>query len=325
MQTGRIVHDIELMVENDPQWTHAINTFASPTPVYDDGRLYCHFGAHGTACLDTKSLEILWVNRDTKIMHENGPGSSPVLWNDRLIFHCDGSDVQYIAALDAASGKIAWRTERSGSMNANPQLKKAYGTPLVVEQGGRPVVVSPGADWLYGYDPATGKELWKTHYGVLGFSIVPRPIAGHGLVYMCTSFMNSELLAFKLDGSAGENPPIAWRSKKSVPRMSSPLLVGTEIYMVSDNGIWTCCDALSGEVHHSERLGGDFASSPLYADGRIYVANRKGQTFVIQPGKEFELLATNQLDGEIMASPAAVGEALYVRSDKALYRIEQPK
>jgi outer membrane protein assembly factor BamB len=157
---------------------------------------------------------------------------------------------------------------------------------------------------------------------VLGFSIVPRPIVGHGMAYISTSFMQPELLAVKLP-SGDALPEIAWRVKKSVPNIPSPVLVGDEIVMVSDKGVATCLDADSGEVRFSERLGGNFCSSPLYADGRIWVGNREGQTFILTPGKEFHVEATNQLDGEIMATPIAVGPALFLRTDKAVYRIEK--
>jgi len=320
--SGRILHDIELMVVTDPQPIHALNSYASPTPVYDGGRLYCHFGDFGTACVDTQTGKPVWARRDQRLNHENGPGSTPVRWKDRLIFHCDGSDRQSIVALDTATGAVAWQTDRSGELRSDPQLKKAYGTPLVLPLDGRDVVVSPAADWLYGYDPATGKELWKMGYGVLGFSIVPRPVAAHGLLFLSTSFMQPEILAVRLgDGTAP--PEIVWREKKGAPNMPSPLAVGEELYMVSDKGVATCLDAKTGAVVWTERLGGNFASSPLFADGRIYVGNRDGDTFVIKPGRTFALEATNHLDGQIMATPAAVDAALYIRTDKALYRIEK--
>ena len=321
--TGRLLHDLQLFSVDDPQPIHALNSFASPSPVLGAGRLWCHFGDYGTACIDTAAARVVWANRDHRLDHENGPGSTPVLWRNLLIFHCDGSDVQYITALDAATGKVAWKTDRSGKLHDNPDFKKAYGTPLVISQGGRDVLLSPGADWLYGYDPATGKELWKLSYGQLGFSIVPRPVVAHGLAFMSTSFMQPELLAIRLgDGTAA--PEIAWREKKAAPSMPSPLVVGDEIYMVSEKGVASCLDARTGAVHWTERLGGNFSSSPLHADGRIYVGNRDGRTFVLRPGKEFSLEATNQLEGQIMATPAAVDRAIYLRTDKALYRIERP-
>ncbi|HND56592.1 MAG TPA: PQQ-binding-like beta-propeller repeat protein, partial [Pirellulaceae bacterium] len=224
--------------------------------------------------------------------------------------------------LDAKTGKLAWRTDRSGTLNSNPQLKKAYGTPLLLEMAGRTVLVSPGADWLYGYDPETGRELWKMSYGVLGFSIVPRPVVANGLLYLSTSFMQPEILAVRL-GDGTSTPDIAWRNKKGAPNMPSPLAVGNELYIVSDKGIASCLDAKTGETRWSERIGGNFCSSPLLADGRIYVGNREGQTFVLAPGPTYKLLATNTLDGQIMATPAALGRSLFIRTDQAIYRIER--
>jgi outer membrane protein assembly factor BamB len=319
--TGKLLHDVEMLVQEEPDPIHQLNTFASPSPVLAEDRLFCHFGTNGTACVDAKSGKVLWTNLELKIKHENGPGSTPVAWKDLLIVHCDGSDVQYIAALEQSTGKIRWKTPRSGELRPDPQLKKAYGTPLVATLNGAEVVLSTGADWLYGYDPATGKELWKLSYGVLGFSIVPRPVLGGTRLFMSTSFIKPELLAIDL---AGE-PTIAWRVKKQVPNMPSPLLVGNELYLVADLGVASCLDAKTGDVIWAERLGGNFSSSPLYADGRIYAGNREGSTFVIQPGREYKLLATNVLDGSIMATPAAVGSSLYVRTDKALYRIDGGK
>jgi outer membrane protein assembly factor BamB len=324
-ETGKILHDIEVPTQQDPQWVHRLNSYASPTPILDGGRLYCHFGDYGTVCVDTETPEVVWTNRDHRIMHENGPGSTPVLHGNHLIFHCDGSDVQYIAALDKSTGKTAWKTERTGKMNNNPQLKKAYATPLIVEIDGKPQVVSPAADWLYSYDPQTGRELWKINYGVLGFSNVPRPVTGHGMVYICTSFMRSELLAIRVDGKGEtKEPHIAWRFTRGAPQMPSPLLVGDELYMIADQGgLFTCLDAKTGDVHYRERLDGSHSSSPMFADGRIYIGSREGVTAVLEPGKTFKLLAENKLDGTIMASPAAVESAIYIRTDKALYRIEE--
>jgi len=320
--SGRIVHDVELFRVEKPQPIHTLNSFASPSPVLAAGRLYCHFGDYGTACVDTASAKVVWVNRDLRLDHMNGPGSTPVLWRDRLVIHCDGCDVQYIAALDTATGAVAWKTPRSGELRENIDLKKSYGTPLVLPIGGRDVVFSPGADWVYGYDPASGRELWRRSYGVLGFSIVPRPVAAQGVVFMSTGFTKPEMLALRLAGAEAA-PEIMWRQPRGAPTMPSPLVVGTEVYLVNDKGIATCLDARTGDIVWSERLGGNVSSSPLFADGRIYVGNREGATFVIKPGRTFELLATNQLDGQIFATPAAVGRAIYLRTDEALYRLEK--
>ncbi len=321
--TGKILHDVELFRVESPAPIHSLNSYASPSPVLADGRLFCHFGAFGTVCVDTATATVAWTNRDLVVNHENGPGSSPVLWRDRLILTLDGSDVQEVAALEPATGRLAWKTPRSGELRPDPDQKKAYGTPLVVALGGRDVLLSPGADWIYGYDPATGKELWKTNYGVLGYSVVPRPVVAHGLAFISTSFNNPEVLALRLgDGSAA--PAIAWREKKAAPNKPSLLVVDDELYVMSDKGVVSCLDTRTGDAHWTERLGGNFSSSPLFADGRIYVGNHEGKTFVIRPGKTFDLVATNELDGQIMATPAALGRAIYLRTDAALYRIEKP-
>ncbi len=315
--SGRIVHDVLLLTEREPQAVHKLNSYASCSPVIEDGRLYCHFGTFGTACVDTAKGALLWKNTDLHIQHENGPGSTPVLWKNLLIFHLDGSDKQFVVALDKATGKLAWKTDRTGKMNDNPQLKKSYGTPIIVENGGKPELISPAADWLYAYDPANGRELWKLPFGRLGFSITPRPVTGHGMIFMSTGFMKPEMIAVKLDGSHD----IAWRYAKGAPTQPSPLLIGDELYFVSETGIITCVDAKTGTEIYKERLGGDYSSSPIFADGKIYVGNRTGLVTVIGPGKKFEVLGKNQLPGAIMATPAAVDGALFIRTEEALFRI----
>jgi outer membrane protein assembly factor BamB len=319
-ETGKVVKTIKLITDPDPDWTHQINTFASPSPVLDDGRLYCAFGTHGNACVDTKSGDVKWTDRGLKLNHENGAGSTPIVWGDHFIVHCDGSDVQYIAALDKRTGKLAWKTPRSGELRSDPQLRKSYGTPLVVKLQGRDQLISPGADWLYSYDPTTGEELWKLSYEELGFSVVPRPVFGHGMLYFSTSFMRGQILAVKFDPSG--KPEIAWRYSKQAPKIPSPILVGDELYFISDAGVATCLDARTGALHWEERLAGNFAASPTLADGRLYFSNREGKTYVVQPGTTYKLLATNTLDGGHWASFAGVDGAFYVRTDKALYRIE---
>jgi outer membrane protein assembly factor BamB len=153
-----------------------LNSFASPSPVLGEDCLYCQFGDYGTACVDTKKASVVWHNRSQRLNHENGPGSTPVLWRDLLIFHCDGSDVQYVVALDTNTGEEVWRTDRSGEMNENPEMKKAYGTPLITSVGGRDVVLSPGSNWLYGYDPETGKSSGKSAMGFLVFQLWQGPL-----------------------------------------------------------------------------------------------------------------------------------------------------
>lgn len=320
-ESGKILRDIQILTKEKPQFVHKLNSYASPTPIIDAGILYCHFGAFGTCALDTKSGEVLWARQDIVVQHANGPGSSPILFENLLIFHMDGSDQQFIIALDRASGETVWQTARSGEMNENPQLTKAYGTPIIAEFGGKPRIVSPAADWLYFYDPATGEELHRFPYGQLGFSNVARPVAKDGIVIMPTGFMKSSMIAVRYDGE--NEPELVWKYDTAVPKQPSPLWIDDLLFFVDDKGIAGCLDAKTGEELWRERLDGNFQGSPLYADGRIYFTNQEGRTVVIKPGRTFEKLADNRLDAPLMASAAAVGEALFLRTEKALYRIEK--
>lgn len=322
--TGKILKNIKVIHKDRPQWVHKLNSYASCTPVLKDGRLYIHNGAFGTACLDTESGKVLWLNQDLWVMHENGPGSTPVLWNDLLIFHMDGSDQQFIVALDASTGAVRWQVDRSGELPEHVQLKKSYGTSVVMEVGGKDILFSPATNWLYGYNPQTGEELWKVNYETLGFSVVPKPVWDEERFYLITGFMRPQLLAFAY---RTQGPPvIKWRYAKGVPTMPSPILVGEEIYIVSDSGgVVTCLDARSGEEIWRERIHGNYSASPLVADGKLYFHSREGITTVIEAGREFKVLSRNQLDGKHMASAAVDGNRIILRTDKALYCIEETK
>ena len=319
-RTGKLLHNLRVITKKEPQWVHKLNSYASPSPIIETGRVYCHFGSYGTACIDAKTSKVAWLNEKIWVNHENGPGSTPVLWKDLLIFHMDGSDQQFVVALDKKTGLEKWRVGRSGKMHANPQLKKSYGTPLIQEINGKPTLLSPGSNWLYAYDPANGKELWKTEYGGLGFSIVPKPVTGHGMIFMSTGFMKAKLLAVRYEKTA--KPDIAWSYARSVSTQPSPLLVGDELYFITESGgLITCLNAHTGEPHWVERIGGNYSASPTFSNGKIYFHSREGVTTVLQAGKQFKVLAKNQLEGQHMASAAVDGNALILRTDKALYRI----
>lgn len=317
--SGKILHDIEVLRKKNPQWIHKTNSYASPTPVIEKGKIYFQNGSYGSACLDLETLELVWTNQELWVMHENGPGGSPIIWNDLLIFHMDGSDTQYIVALDKNTGEVRWRTPRSGEMNPNPQLKKAYGTPAISKMNGKDVIFSTAANWLYGYDPSSGKELWKVEYGFLGFSNVPKPVFGDGMVYIGTSFMKPQILALDI---TKDKPEIAWSYKRGVPAVSSPILIGNNLYFVSDSGgVVTCLDSKTGAELYRERIGGNHSASPTYVGGRILFHSKEGVTVAIKPGSEFEILKKNKLNGEHHASAAISSNSLFLRTDKALYKI----
>lgn len=320
--SGKLLHDVEVFRREKAMVIQNKNSHASPSPVIEAGRVWVHFGTTGTACLDTGTGKILWRSTELQLDHLVGPGSSPVLYQNLLILTCDGADVQYMAALDKLTGKLVWKTPRSGKLRVNPDVKKSFCTPLITQVDGHDQLISPGADWVYGYEPLTGKEIWRL--GFNGFSLVPRPVVGHGLVFICTGFAKPELLAIRL-GAHGEAAPaqVAWRCAKKVALKPSPLLVGDELYVVSDTSTLSCFDAKTGTLHWEQRLGGNFSASPLIADGKIYCFSEEGKASIVAPGREYKLIATSELGERIMASPAISGNTLFLRTDKALYRIEE--
>ena len=301
-------------------------SYASPTPVLKAGKVYVHFGTMGTACLDAATGRKLWENRELQVDHQNGPGGSPTLFQDKLLITCDGIDVQYEVALDAATGKIAWKNERSAIpdlLKLPSDMRKAYGTPVIATLQGRPQSLTTGANRLYSYDPATGEELWFVDYP-RGFSNVPMPVTDGKIVVISTGFNKAEMWAIRVEGAKGNatQSNVLWKQKAGAPDQPSPLLIKDRLYMVSSSGIASCLDAATGDIIWKERIGSDFSASPLYANGRIYFCDTAGLTTVIEPADAFKLLAKNQLDSGFMASPAVVGDAFVLRTKTHLYRIE---
>ncbi len=310
--TGAIVQNVEIFRLKSAKLANSKNSFASPTPVIEGDRIYLHFGAFGTACI-TQSGEIVWKTRLEYDNGQHGTGGSPVIYEDLLIVSCDGNDVQFVAALDKSTGKVRWKKTREGY--------QAYSTPLIVSLPAGDQVISPGAFRAIAYEPRTGKEIWHVKYGE-GFSNVPRPVFGHGLVFICTGFQQASLLAIKPDGNGDiSKSKVVWRLDRGVPFTPSPLLVGDELYIVTDNGIATCVDAKTGQELWRARLGGNHSASPVYADGKIYFLSEEGESVVIAPGRQLKHLATNQLDGPTLASIAVSGGSLFIRSATHLYRI----
>jgi outer membrane protein assembly factor BamB len=217
---------------------------------------------------------------------------------------------------------VVWKTPRSGVIDKPPSSRKSFVTPIVIELEGRDVAIMPGAEWVHAYDPRTGKELWNLKYP--GYSNVPRPLYAHGLLYVGTGYDTPEFWAFRPGGQGDISENLVWKVDKQAPARPSAIIVGEELYMVSDTGLLTCVDAQTGEKRYTKRLGGNFSGSPIYADGRLYFCSEEGKTHVLAPGKKFEELAQNELDGRFLASPAVAGQALFLRTDTHLYRIELP-
>lgn len=298
----------------DTQRIHGKNSHASPTPLTDGRHLFVHFGTQGTACL-TLDGDIVWKNRELRYRPTHGSGNSPILLDDLLFINCDGSDVQFAAALETKTGKIRWKKKR-------PPLsgKKgfSFGTPLAIELDGQTQIVSPAAEHVVAYDPADGSELWR--FGHEGYSLIVRPVFGHGLVFVSTGYDEATFCALR----PGPVVEVAWKTEKAAPHTPSPVLVGDEIYFVSDRGVGTCADARTGRVHWVERLGGNFSASPVHAGGLLYFQNEDGGTVVVRPGTTYDEVARNSLPGRTLASYAIADESIFLRTDTHLYRIQRP-
>lgn len=310
--SGAIIQNVELFRIKSLGPLSPKNSLASPTPVLEGDRVYLHFGANGTACM-SQTGEMVWKTRLDYDNGQHGAGGSPVIYDDLLIVSCDGLNTQFVVALDKATGKVRWKKSRQGY--------QAYTTPLIIKLPSGDQVISPGAFRAIAYEPRTGKEIWNVRYGD-GFSNVPRPVFGNGLVYICTGFQEPAMLAVRVDGKGDVTKShVAWTLKRGVPLTPSPLLIGEELYMVNDGGIASCVGAKTGAELWRARLNGNFSASPVYADGRIYFLSEEGTAFVIAPGKKFQLLATNQVDGETLASMAVSGGSIFIRSRTHLYRV----
>ncbi len=316
--TGALLWDTEVFApgENAPQPKHTKNSLASPTPILDGDRVYVHFGAHGTACLD-RAGKILWRNGRNPYDSVHGNGGSPALVGDLLIYSADGKEGPAIIALDKKSGAVRWKIDRV----ADVRQKFSFSTPLAIEVGGRTQVISPGSGAVMALDPADGREIWRARYGA-GYSVVPRPVLAHGIVFLGTGYNRADLVAVRVDGTGDvTDSHIAWRTTKGAPLTPSLIAVGDEVYAVADSGVATCWDAKTGNVHWQERIDGNYSASPIAAEGRIYFLNEEGVGTVLKAGRTFEKLAVNKLGERTLASYAAAPAALYIRSEKNLFRI----
>jgi len=319
------------------------NSYATPSAVLDSERVYVHYGSFGTACLDTKTFKVIWQRDDMPCRHYRGASSSPVLYKDLLILTFDGADLQYHIALEKRTGNTVWKTDRSADWNdehierqmvKDGDWRKAHSTPLIVSAAGSDVMFSVGAKAAYGYDPLTGREIWRVDHEA--YSAAPRPLFHDGHFIFVNGFSRGAQMCSVRAGGEGivTETHVAWKIDAPLPKYSSPILVGDLVYMSLDDSFLACIEAKTGETVWKERVGGKFRACPIYADGRIYFFNLEGETTVIEPGREFKRLAANKLAGDaprddprrgpgFMASPALVGNAIFARTRHHLYRIEK--
>lgn len=319
---GKLLNTIDLVTIENPDAIHSLNSYASPTPVIDGDRLYCHFGTFGTFAINRTNGELIW-QRTLPLQHAVGPGSSPLVHGERLILIQDGMDRQYVTALDKQNGKTLWETDRPPMDAPTGDQKKAYCTPVVAtDSSGRVQLLCMGSQWMVSYNADNGEEFWRLFHGK-GFSVVPRPVVLNDVVFFATGFGKPQLWAAQIDGNGDvTDTHVRWTVKKGIPAKPSPLLHDGLIYVVDDNGVASCFDIDDGNQVWKKRLGGKFSASPIFAGGHLYFGNHEGEVFVMTPGADSDIVATNQVDGQVMASPAVIDNALVLRTDRALYRFE---
>ncbi len=318
-ESGEILWNVPVFDQLPRIPKHPKNGYASPTPIVSGERLFVHFGPLGTACLNLDGA-VLWRQSGLAYKTPHGNGGSPALAGDRLIISYDDNDAPFIAALDTQTGKVLWKTFR----NSTAGKKFSFSTPLIMEEQGRHVAVSTASGLVGAYDLRDGNLVWQVRYGE-GFSIVPRPVLAHGLIFLGTGFARPSSIYAIRTGGAGDvtDSHVAWTSEEGTPHTPSMLVVGAELYCVSDRGEISCRDAVTGKIHWIEKVDGKFSASPVFADGRIYATSEGGKTTVFAAGKRFQVLATNDLAERIFASPALSGKALYLRTEHQLYRLEE--
>ncbi len=320
--TGEILRTIGLFENHNPPPIHSNNSYASPTPVSDGERVYCHFGSLGTACIDIKSGNVLW-KKEFVVEEITGGATSPVLGKNLVYLACDGSDDQYIVALDKATGEVKWKRKRPPIEAVDTSHRRSFSTPLLIEFNGDQQLISPAAQWVISYHPETGEELWRAKIGT-GHAVVPRAVYCDGVVYVCTGYNKPNLVAVRVDGKGDVTQShVLWRCIKQVPEISSPIIVGSEIYFVTVAGVLSCVDIQSGDLLWQQRIPGSYASSPVSSDGRIYFTSKEGVTTVLKAGKKFDEIAKNELFGETYASFGVYQDSFLIRTDPVLYRIKK--
>jgi outer membrane protein assembly factor BamB len=272
----------------------------------------------GTACLDTNG-KVIWhktINYDPV----HGNGCSPILVDDKLILGCDGETIAFLAALNKNTGDTIWKAERPKTKAVN---RFSHSTPLLIDNNEQKILVSPGSGAVWAYDPENGNEVWTVSYGT-GFSVVPRPVHGHDIVFVSTGYSSENVYAIRTDGIGDVTEThLAWSTDRGAPMTPSMILIGAELFFVSDKGLVTCVDAATGNKHWENRIGGKFSASPIFANGRIYITSEKGKASVIKAATEFELLAENDLKQKTFASPALSNKIIFIRTESHLYRIEE--
>jgi outer membrane protein assembly factor BamB len=284
------------------------NGFASATPVTDGERVIAFLGSCGLVCYDMAGT-LQWHYDAFAIRTTHGTGTSPVLYKDLVILAQDQNQSESIfLALDKRTGKKVWESKRPKAMT--------WTTPIVVHVGERDELVIAGGETVRGYDPATGNELWSMRGPTQ--EVIPVVVTGGDLLYSASG-RNGPTLGFRPGGSGDvSGSHLAWRAVRGGPHVPSPALVKGRLYTANDTGVVTCLDAKTGKMIYQERISDQFSASPIVAGDLLYFAAESGVTYVVRAGDTLDIVAQNDLGSPLLASPAALGGRLYLRTQEEL-------
>jgi outer membrane protein assembly factor BamB len=328
-KTGKEILRTQIFEPSSVFSKHDFNSYATPTPCIEPGFVYLHFGTYGTACLRTGDGSIVWKRTDLNCNHVQGPGSSPIIYKDLLILHLEGTDIQYIVALNKITGETVWKTDRPAECYEKLANigKKAYITPIIVNVKGKDLLISNGSAVCIAYDPESGKEVWRVVQGE--DSTIAMPSEENGIVFFFTSFVTPkegeqycELLAVDPRGKGDvTNTHVLWRYQSPILQLLTPLVKNGLIYFVDTKNNLFCLEAATGKKVYTKRLTGKYNSSPVYAGGNIFFISNTGETLIIREGRKLEITGTNKLTGEVNATPAVLNNSIIIRTNNYLYKI----
>ncbi len=331
LNSGELLFEKTLFTCAEPQYIHSTNSYATPTPCIEDGKVFVHYGTFGTACIDTKTFEEIWRREDLNCEHMQGPASSPILYKDKLIVHLEGTEDPYVVALDKNTGKTVWKSIRPKEIYdpLEPVFRKSFQTPIVINVNGKELLISNGSYMCFAHDVNTGEVIWTVTYGY--DSTVSQPLFWNGLVFVNSGWIFEDnkpsfTRQFAIDPSGNGDVTethVKWMYEDEVPQIPSPVIVDGKMYMVHDRGMLTCLDAITGKPVWKEKLKGNFNSSPIYAGGNIYFFNVKGECTIIKPGDSFQKVAENSMGETVKASPVFVKNEMVLRTQKHLYVIKE--
>ncbi len=301
---------------------HRKSSYASATPATDGRRVYAWFGSEGLYCYDFGG-NLVWKTSLGPIATVGmGVASSPVLHQGLVILQCDedNGEKSFLVGISKETGKQAWKTMRP--------VQASWSSPLLVSGPNRVELVCSGNEWIIGYNPATGEELWRARGHES--NAIPSPVAGHGMVFVSAGFPVKRTVAIRTGGSGDitASPNIAWKYERGTAYVPSGILYGDYLYLMTDRGILTCLDARTGAVQYDNGrvpFPATFTASPVAIEGRLLLTSEDGDTFVVKGGPKHELIRTNSIGEPVYASPGISQGMIFIRGERNLYCIAAPR